>query len=93
MNLFRPPLGSAMTYPNTKKIFDRLARTTGHACRPHVLRHSAATRWLRRRLPPRRVARAPANRKHTPAGDPRGASRLRMYPYAAALWTHSTYQR
>ncbi|MFJ9551955.1 tyrosine-type recombinase/integrase [Streptomyces erythrochromogenes] len=47
VNLFRPPLGSAMSYPNTKEMFDRLARTAGHACRPHMLRHSAATRWLR----------------------------------------------
>ncbi|MGW1093561.1 site-specific integrase [Streptomyces sp. NPDC002596] len=28
-------------------MFDRLARTAGHACRPHMLRHSAVTRWLR----------------------------------------------
>ncbi len=47
VNLFRPPLGGAMSYPNTKEMFDRLARTAGHACRPHMLRHSAATRWLR----------------------------------------------
>lgn len=47
VNLFRPPLGRAMSYPNAKEMFDRLARTVGHACRPHMLRHSAATRWLR----------------------------------------------
>ncbi len=47
VNLFRPPLGRAMSYPNAKERFDRLARTMGHACRPHMLRHSAATRWLR----------------------------------------------
>ncbi|MFE4254258.1 tyrosine-type recombinase/integrase [Streptomyces sp. NPDC056910] len=47
VNLFRPPLGGAMSYPNTKEMFDRLARTAGHACRPHMLHHSAATRWLR----------------------------------------------
>ncbi|MFE3864834.1 tyrosine-type recombinase/integrase [Streptomyces goshikiensis] len=47
VNLFRPPLGGAMSYPNAKEMFDRLARTAGHACRPHMLRHSAATRWLR----------------------------------------------
>jgi len=29
------------------ELFDRLARSAGHACRPHMLRHSAATRWLR----------------------------------------------
>ncbi|MFD4510957.1 tyrosine-type recombinase/integrase [Streptomyces sp. NPDC058457] len=47
VNLFRPPLGRAMTYPNAKSIFDRLARRVGHPARPHMLRHSAATRWLR----------------------------------------------
>ncbi|MFF3359809.1 tyrosine-type recombinase/integrase [Streptomyces sp. NPDC002917] len=47
VNLFRPPLGRPMSYPNTKEAFERLARAAGHACRPHMLRHSAATRWLR----------------------------------------------
>lgn len=47
VNLFRPPLGRPMSYPNTKEAFDRLARAVGHPCRPHMLRHSAATRWLR----------------------------------------------
>jgi integrase len=47
VNLFRPPLGRPMSYPNTKEAFDRLARAAGHPCRPHMLRHSAATRWLR----------------------------------------------
>ncbi len=47
VNLFRSPLGRAMSYPNTKEMFDRLARAARHACRPHMLRHSAATTWLR----------------------------------------------
>lgn len=47
VNLFRPPLGRAMTYPNAKNVFDRLARSAGHPARPHMLRHSAATHWLR----------------------------------------------
>ncbi|MER6504169.1 tyrosine-type recombinase/integrase [Streptomyces sp. NPDC001455] len=47
VNLFRPPLGRAMSYPNTKQAFERWARTAGHPARPHILRHSAATRWLR----------------------------------------------
>ncbi|WP_346009644.1 tyrosine-type recombinase/integrase [Streptomyces sp. SID1328] len=47
VNLFRAPLGRAMSYPNAKEMFDRLARAVDHACRPHMLRHSAATRWLR----------------------------------------------
>ncbi|MEV0468554.1 tyrosine-type recombinase/integrase [Streptomyces prunicolor] len=47
VNLFRAPLGRAMSYPNAKEMFGRLARALGQACRPHMLRHSAATRWLR----------------------------------------------
>lgn len=47
VNLFRAPLGRPMSYLNTKETFDRLARAANHACRPHMLRHSAATRWLR----------------------------------------------
>ncbi|MCW1100021.1 MULTISPECIES: tyrosine-type recombinase/integrase [Streptomyces] len=47
VNLFRPPLGRAMSYPNAKDLFDRLARAARHACRPHMLRHSAAIAWLR----------------------------------------------
>jgi site-specific recombinase XerD len=47
VNIFRPPLGSAMSYSGAKDVFDRLAHTVGHALRPHMLRHSAATRWLR----------------------------------------------
>ncbi|MER6409095.1 site-specific integrase [Streptomyces viridosporus] len=47
MNLFRPSLGRAMAYPNAKNVFGRLARCAGHLARPHMLRHSAATHWLR----------------------------------------------
>jgi integrase/recombinase XerD len=47
VNLFRAPLGRPMSYPNAKDLFDRLAAKTGFAARPHMLRHSAATRWIR----------------------------------------------
>ncbi|MFF7251512.1 tyrosine-type recombinase/integrase [Embleya sp. NPDC008237] len=47
VNLFRAPLGRALSYPNTKAAFDRWARTADHPARPHMLRHSAATQWLR----------------------------------------------
>ncbi|MET8102256.1 tyrosine-type recombinase/integrase [Streptomyces sp. NPDC005236] len=47
VNLFRSARGRPMAYANTKEMFDRMARTVGHACRPHMLRHAAATRWLR----------------------------------------------
>lgn len=46
VNLFRPPLGAPMTYGNARDLFGRLARRAGFAARPHMLRHSAATRWL-----------------------------------------------
>ena len=47
VNLYRPPLGAAMSYPNVKEMFDRLATATGLTVRPHLLRHTAATTWLR----------------------------------------------
>jgi integrase/recombinase XerD len=47
VNLFRAPLGRPMNYQNAKDMFDRLARATGFTARPHMLRHSAATRWIR----------------------------------------------
>ena len=47
VNLFREPLGRPMGYRNAKDMFDRLARTAGFTARPHMLRHTAATRWIR----------------------------------------------
>ncbi|MGH3427801.1 MAG: tyrosine-type recombinase/integrase [Mycobacteriales bacterium] len=47
VNLFREPLGAPMSYSNVKDMFDRLARTVGFAVRPHMLRHTAATGWVR----------------------------------------------
>ncbi len=47
VNLFRAPLGRPLGYHNAKDMFDRLARRAGFAVRPHVLRHTAATRWVR----------------------------------------------
>lgn len=47
VNLYRPPLGEGLSYQNAKEMFDRLARATGLVVRPHLLRHTAATTWLR----------------------------------------------
>lgn len=47
VNLFRAPLGSAMRYANTYELFKRLAARAGFRARPHMLRHSAITRWVR----------------------------------------------
>ncbi|MFF9607272.1 tyrosine-type recombinase/integrase [Streptomyces sp. NPDC014684] len=72
VNLFRPPLGRPMSYPSTKESFDRLARTAGHACRPHMLRHAAATRWLREgvdRDVVQRLRCRPARSALQPGGD------------------------
>ncbi|MEV5786732.1 tyrosine-type recombinase/integrase [Streptomyces sp. NPDC052287] len=52
VNLFRPPLGRPMSYPNAKDMFDRLARQAGFPARPHMLRHSAATCWIRSGVQP-----------------------------------------
>ncbi|MBA6433834.1 tyrosine-type recombinase/integrase [Streptomyces sp. GMR22] len=47
VNLFHDPLGQPLRYGNAKEMFDRLAKKAGFAARPHMLRHSAATRWVR----------------------------------------------
>lgn len=47
VNLFREPLGAGMRYSSTKEIFDRLGVRAGFTVRPHMLRHSAATRWIK----------------------------------------------
>jgi integrase len=51
VNLYHQPLGTAMNYRSTKDFFDRLARACGFAVRPHMLRHSAATNWVRAGVP------------------------------------------
>lgn len=51
VNLYQAPLGAAMSYPNVKEMFDRLATATGLTVRPHLLRHTAATTWLRQGTP------------------------------------------
>ncbi len=47
VNLYHEPLGAAMTYRSAKGFFDRLAAECGFALRPHMLRHTAATNWVR----------------------------------------------
>jgi len=41
-----------MTYRTARGFFDRLARQCGFPVRPHMLRHSAATNWVRAGVPP-----------------------------------------
>jgi integrase len=47
VNLYAGRRGQPMTYVAAKDMFDRLARRVGFGARPHMLRHSAATRWIR----------------------------------------------
>jgi integrase/recombinase XerD len=47
VNLYHAPLGAAMTYRAAKGFFDRIAGECGFAVRPHMLRHTAATDWVR----------------------------------------------
>jgi integrase/recombinase XerD len=47
VNLYHEPLGAPMAYRAAKRFFDRLAAECGFPVRPHMLRHSAATNWIR----------------------------------------------
>jgi integrase len=51
VNLFAEPLGGPMKYPNAYELFQRLAKRAGFTARPHMLRHSAITRWRREGKP------------------------------------------
>lgn len=51
VNLRRAPVGRPLRYPNAKKMFERLGRRTGFDVRPHMFRHTAATRWLELGIP------------------------------------------
>ena len=46
INLYKPPVGAALRYHNAKKLFERVSEKVGFAVRPHMFRHSAASRWL-----------------------------------------------
>jgi integrase/recombinase XerD len=51
VNLFAAPAGGPMKYPNAYEMFQRLAGKAGFPARPHMLRHSAITRWRREGKP------------------------------------------
>jgi len=70
VNLYHEPLGAPLTYRAAKRFLDRLAGECAFPVRPVMLRHSAATNWIRagadidlvrsllghaRRWPPRRL--------------------------------------
>jgi len=47
VNLYHEPLGTPMCYRAAKGFFERLAKDCGFPARPHMLRHTAATNWVR----------------------------------------------
>jgi integrase len=47
VNLYHEPFGTPMSYRAAKGFFERLARQCGFPVRPHMLRHTAATNWVR----------------------------------------------
>jgi len=47
VNLYHEPVGAPMAYRAAKRFFDRLARECDFPVRPHMLRHTAATNWVR----------------------------------------------
>jgi len=47
VNLYHEPFGAPMGYRAAKCFFDRLAGQCGFPVRPHMMRHSAATNWVR----------------------------------------------
>lgn len=51
VNLFAAPAGAPMKYPNAYELFRRLGAKAGFTARPHMLRHSAITRWRREGRP------------------------------------------
>lgn len=51
VNLFAAPAGAPMKYPNAYELFQRLSKKAGFPARPHMLRHSAITRWRREGKP------------------------------------------
>ncbi|WP_016888819.1 tyrosine-type recombinase/integrase [Mycobacteroides abscessus] len=51
VNIKRAPFGAPMKYHNAKKMFERASKQAGLTIRPHMLRHTAATRWLENGTP------------------------------------------
>lgn len=47
VNLYGAEPDTPMAYSNAKRCMDRIAKTAGVTLRPHMLRHTAATTWLR----------------------------------------------
>uniref|UniRef100_UPI0036F25622 tyrosine-type recombinase/integrase n=1 Tax=Bacillus mycoides TaxID=1405 RepID=UPI0036F25622 len=52
VNLVGPYAGRPMTYSNAKQIIERIGVRCGFRARPHMMRHTAATSWIRNGVDP-----------------------------------------
>jgi len=47
VNLYRSPRGTALSYASVRDLFQRISISVSTRIRPHMLRHTRATMWLR----------------------------------------------
>ncbi|MDX3634464.1 site-specific integrase [Streptomyces europaeiscabiei] len=52
VNLIGAYAGRPMTYSNSKQIVERIGERCGFRARPHMMRHTAATQWIRSGVSP-----------------------------------------
>ena len=52
LNLVGVHAGHPLSYSNTKQVIERIGRRCGLTARPHMMRHTAATRWIRNGVAP-----------------------------------------
>ncbi|MFG3142763.1 tyrosine-type recombinase/integrase [Streptomyces sp. NPDC048211] len=52
VNLVGPHAGRPVTYSNAKQIIERIGSRCGFRARPHMMRHTAATGWIRNGVDP-----------------------------------------
>ncbi|MEU3251347.1 tyrosine-type recombinase/integrase [Streptomyces sp. NPDC006997] len=52
LNLVGVHAGRPLSYSNTKQVIERIGKRCGFTARPHMMRHTAATRWIRNGVAP-----------------------------------------
>ncbi|MGW8890062.1 tyrosine-type recombinase/integrase [Streptomyces sp. NPDC055749] len=52
VNLVGVHAGRPLSYSNTKQVIERIGKRCGLTARPHMMRHTAATRWIRNGVAP-----------------------------------------
>ncbi|MEV0317269.1 tyrosine-type recombinase/integrase [Streptomyces sp. NPDC050658] len=52
VNLVGVHAGRPLSYSNAKQVVERIGRRCGLTARPHMMRHTAATRWIRSGVAP-----------------------------------------